>query len=151
VNSVSLSHHGETLVVGSMRIVEGVGMRDPVSAGEELARYAPGEDFSAIRAEVVRLASENRGVDYSIDVVNSLGFQPMWCRFLSVSYEAGWIVTPRTGIIESKPEVRSPRSVGELVATDRAKFEAARDKAKTKHARQQNRGQGKAAKTATNH
>lgn len=141
----------EPLVVGTMRIVEGVALRDPTELGEEVARFPPGSAMGDVHAELVRLASANRGVDYSVDVVNSLGFSPLWQRFLSACYEPEWIVEPRTGIIESKPEQLAKRSVADHVAVERAKFDGARAKAKAKHARAAGRSQPKAAKTATNH
>lgn len=130
-----------------LRLVEGVGMADPVDAGEELQRYPPGTSLTVVRRDLVRLAMASRGVDYSIDCFCHRG---IWERFVSVRYEPGWEVDPATGIISGKPVESPTPGDAATIARDREIFEGERAKRQAA-ARRGKGGPSRAKGTAENH
>ena len=131
-----MSQHLTTVqqaLVETLRIVECAGPRDPCEIGEELARFPRGTGLNVVRAELIRLAMESRGVDYSIDCFCHRG---IWERFVSVRYEVGWEIDPATGIILlGRTEEKAASGPAELVERERLVFEHERAKRQAAHNR----------------
>ena len=137
-----------------LRIVECVGMSDPIDHGEPVAEFPPGTGFSVIQTVLVELAMANRGVDYSVDVFSH---KAIWERFASVRYEAGWTVEPVTGIILSRgdsgpgPDARAELKPAEVIEQERAHFEKDRARRLAAASREVNRAQKPTKRTAQDH
>lgn len=146
---MSLSHLTtvQAALVETIRIVECASMRDSTEIGEEIARFPAGTSLDTVRAELVRLAMENRGVDYSADVFCNRG---IWERFASVCYRSDWEIEPETGIILSGRNEVLVGSISSSVERDRAIFEHERKKRTASHNRAAGRTK-KAEITAENH
>lgn len=137
-------------LVETLRLVECAGPRDSCDIGEELARFPPGTGLAVVRRELIRLAMENRGVDYSIDCFCHRG---IWERFVSVRYEEGWEIDPETGIILSGRTEPEPETVNRaaIFKRERLAFEYDRAKRQAAHNRATGRTASKDKRSATNH
>jgi hypothetical protein len=131
-----------------LRVVMCVGIGDSVEFGEEVKRYPPGTSLTVIRADMIGFADDNRGVDYCIDVYSHKG---IWERFVHVCYDPAWKIDRATGIILERPSEPHAVSDADMIAAERTKFEAEREKRRVILARRARRGQGKATRTATDH
>lgn len=97
--------HSPREVRETIRVVIGAGVGDPVSLGEEVARFAPGTSLTVVRAEMVRVAMANRGCDVAIDV---FCHKVIWERVVSTCYAEGLKVTAGTGVIDHSEQAASP-------------------------------------------
>jgi hypothetical protein len=124
-------------------------MNDPVELGEEVARYEPGTSLTAVRLDVIRLASESRGVDFAVDVYSHKG---IWERFVHVCYTERDEIDPQTGWILNPETVKqTERTPAEVIAAEKERFEHDRAKRERQAKAAANRGQKTEAKSATNH